>query len=300
MNINFALVLLILLLVTGVIWLIDVLFLRKRRATQLALALEEFEKTRINALRSLGGDTAVEAERQALAARIRKMPWWLEYSVSFFPVILVVFVLRSFVMEPFRIPSGSMIPTLQIGDLILVNKYEYGVRLPITNKKVIEVSLPKRGDVVVFKYPLDTSVDYIKRIVGIPGDKVSYINKKLSINDQPVPIVEKGEYFDADQVSYAQLFTEKLGEHEHRFINEVSKPAGVSSVNTFPHRDQCSYNQVGFTCIVPPNSYFAMGDNRDNSLDSRYWGFVPEANIVGRAFMVWMNFGDLQRIGKFN
>jgi len=227
-------------------------------------------------------------------------PIVVDMARAFFPVIVVVFLIRSFWVEPFKIPSGSMKPTLLVGDFILVNKYTYGIRLPVLNRKVVEVNEVKRGDVVVFRYPLDTSVDYIKRVVGIPGDKVAYKGKLLSINGQQVPVQASGYYTDAE-LNYVRLptFAEKLGTGAHAMMVVPPEPVvNLSQVRQFPYRDNCEYNDDGFTCTVPPGHYFMMGDNRDQSADSRYWGFVPDDHIKGRAFLVWMNFGELKRIGN--
>ncbi|HYF60421.1 MAG TPA: signal peptidase I [Burkholderiaceae bacterium] len=263
---NFALILFSLLVVTGVAWIVDKLWLAPAR-------------------RRAGRD---------------RQPLWLEYTAGLFPVILVVFVLRSFLVEPFKIPSGSMIPTLLVGDLILVNKYAYGVRLPVVHTKVLDVGLPERGDVMVFRFPKDASVDYIKRVVGLPGDTVTYENNRLTINGQPVPMQAAGEFYDPDRLVYYRQYSEKLGDVEHKLLTELDKPSFISGVEPFPFRDGCTYGRTGLTCKVPAGHYFVMGDNRENSLDSRYWGFVPEGNIVGKAFFIWMNFGDLGRIGRFH
>ena len=232
--------------------------------------------------------------------KLLMQPWWLDWTAGLFPVILAVFLLRSFLFEPFKIPSGSMIPTLLVGDLILVNKYHYGIRLPVINKKIIPLNEPQRGDVVVFRYPVDPRVDYIKRVVGVPGDEVAYINKRLTINGQPVPVQPLPDFYDEDSRRYAQHFSEKLGNVEHQILNDKDRPAFIPGSHDFPYSDQCSYTAEGVTCKVPAGHYFMMGDNRDNSQDSRYWGFVPDENIVGRAFFVWMNFGNLGRIGAFH
>ena len=192
-----------------------------------------------------------------------------------------------------------MIPTLRVGDLILVNKFHYGVRLPVINTKVIDNHSPQRGDVMVFRYPPQPSLDYIKRVVGVPGDEVSYLNKQLRINGQPVPKVAQPDFFDGDSMRYAKAFQEQLGGRTYSTLNDEDRPAFIPGAAEFVFRDQCNYSVEGVVCKVPPGHYFLMGDNRDNSLDSRYWGFVPEANIVGKAFFVWMNFGDLGRIGSF-
>jgi signal peptidase I len=240
--------------------------------------------------------------RRHIPATAKPEPAWLEISKSFFPVILVVFLVRSFLFEPFKIPSGSMIPTLRVGDFILVNKYAYGIRWPVTNRVAIPVGTPERGDVMVFRYPEDPSTNYIKRIVGLPGDTVTYINKRLTINGQEIPMKPDGTFGDVeDALNFVRFdqYQEQLGTHLHSVIVVPDQqPVFVSQVRLFPGREGCEYSTQGFSCKVPPNSYFMMGDNRDHSSDSRYWGFVPEENIVGKAFVVWMNFQDLSRIGQ--
>lgn len=264
---NFALIMFVALVVSGAIWLFDHFFGRTRRAKE------------------------------------AKEPLLVEYAKSFFPVILAVFLLRSFLVEPFKIPSGSMMPTLLVGDFILVNKFIYGIRLPVINRKIIDVGSPKRGDVMVFRYPKDVSLDYIKRVVGLPGDKVVYQNKRLTINGKPVPLEAAGNYsYVKSGLNYvtAQLNKEQLGEHNHTLLTLSDvPPVRVDDVdNSFPGRENCSYNETGFTCTVPAGHYFMMGDNRDDSNDSRYWGFVPDRNIVGKAFFIWWSFDEFSRIGK--
>jgi signal peptidase I len=208
-------------------------------------------------------------------------------------------VLRSFLFEPFKIPSGSMIPTLLVGDLILVNKFTYGFRLPVLNTKLTEGNAPQRGDVMVFRYPPKPSLDYIKRVVGVPGDEIAYLNKQVTINGVPAPKQPIADYFDEDAMAYFKQFEESLGNRKHRILNDDNRPAFVPGAENFPYRENCRYSVEGVVCKVPPGHYFMMGDNRDNSLDSRYWGFVPDKNIVGKAFFIWMNFGSFRRIGSF-
>ena len=202
-----------------------------------------------------------------------------------------------------------MIPTLLVGDLILVNKYHYGVRLPVLNIKLTEGNPVQRGDVMVFRYPPKPSLDYIKRVVGVPGDEVAYLNKQLTINGQAVSKDARRDFFDEDSMRYIPQFEEKLplgsqasemkGVRTHKLLNDKDRPAFIPGTDDFAFKENCRYTVEGVTCTVPKGHYFMMGDNRDNSLDSRYWGFVPEQNIVGKAFFVWMNFGNFKRIGSF-
>jgi signal peptidase I len=260
---SFALFLFILLSVTGLVWLLEISFLQKRRG------------------------------------REAKQPWWVEYSVSFFPVILIVFLLRSFLVEPFKIPSSSMVPTLLVGDFILVNKFTYGIRLPVINRKVVELNSPSRGDVMVFRYPEDPSLDYIKRVVALPGDRVEYRNKRLTINGKPVPTRQIDDYLSRERMQFSRRFSETLNSTEHQILIEEDAPAFSAPGRTFPHASKCNYNMTGVACTVPPGHYFVMGDNRDNSSDSRVWGFVPDENIVGKAFFIWLNLNELGRFGSF-
>jgi len=296
---NFALILFLLLVVTFVAWLADRFVFRWRRKRQADAAVAEFDRAGAVALDRSAGPAAVAAEREALRARRMRQPLWLEYTAGLFPVILVVFVLRSFVAEPFKIPSESMLPTLVVGDLILVNKFVYGVRLPVIYTKVIEIGEPQRGDVMVFRFPQDPSVDYIKRVIGLPGDTVSYQNKRLTINGQQVPLEPAGEFEDARKLALYPQYSERIGDVTHKVLTDLEKPSDIQPVFRFPNFENCRYSAGGVTCTVPPGHYFMMGDNRENSLDSRFWGFVPEANIVGKAFFIWMNFTDLGRIGRF-
>jgi signal peptidase I len=263
LQVNFALFLLSLLVLSGAIWALEAAWLRKRRAAG------------------------------------AKQPWWVEYSVSFFPVILIVFLLRSFLVEPFKIPSGSMIPTLLVGDFILVNKFTYGIRVPVLNNTMIEVNTPQRGDVMVFRFPEDASLDYIKRVVGLPGDRVEYRDKRLSINGTPVPVKQAEDYLHRERMQFARRYLEKLGAAEHEILVEDDAQSYMPASRSFPFSGNCTYNSAGLACTVPPGHYFVMGDNRDNSSDSRVWGFVPDGNIVGKAFFIWLNLNELGRFGSF-
>jgi len=271
MNIDFPTVLVGATLVTGVIWALDSMLLAPGR------------RKRVDALLQQGENRESEPVLRAL-----KESTIVEYSKSFFPVILAVLLLRSFLVEPFRIPSGSMMPTLLVGDFILVNKFSYGIRLPVLDTKVIEVGEPARGDVVVFRYPKDPNVDYIKRIVGLPGDRVGYFNKVVYINGEAVGQVPSGVYVGKGSgvsMSGASKRQEKLGDVRHDILVMPRTPGLEGEF------------------VVPPGEYFVMGDNRDNSNDSRFWGAVPEANLVGKAFRIWMNWDsanggvDFGRIG---
>jgi signal peptidase I len=258
MNFDFPTILVAATLLTGLIWAMDA-FLWAPKRRQAAAAM---------------GDGNGNANAEAIAATLKE-PTIVEYAKSFFPVILAVLLLRSFLVEPFRIPSNSMMPTLLTGDFILVNKYVYGIRLPVLNAKVIEMGKPERGDVVVFRFPNDPSVDYIKRVVGLPGDHIVYRDKTLFVNGEKVAQIPQGSYIGVGaglSMSGASVRREILGEVEHDIL--VRPRAGGPNSNV----------------TVPEGHYFVMGDNRDNSNDSRYWGFVPDKNLVGRAFMIWMNW----------
>ena len=296
---NFALLLFLLSVVTFAYWLAERFhFLPARQAAAAALAAQQAARREQLQQR---GITQVDDDLGEARARLLMQPWWLDWTAGLFPVIVGVFLLRSFLFEPFKIPSGSMVPTLLVGDLILVNKFDYGVRLPVLNKKVIANNDPQRGDVMVFRYPPDPRLDYIKRVVGVPGDEVAYLNQKLTLNGQPVPVKALGEFYDEDSLRYAPQFSEKLGEKDHRILVDPRRSSffGTDSPR-FPFAENCRYSAEGVICKVPAGHYFVMGDNRDNSQDSRYWGFVPDENLVGRAFFVWMNFGNLGRIGGFH
>ncbi|MEY4209497.1 MAG: signal peptidase [Pseudomonadota bacterium] len=294
---NFALILFLLTLGTGIVWALDRFYLAPIRRRDASSALEEFDARSARLL-----ETGVKPDpvaRAQLVAELERQPAWVAYTGSFFPVIAAVFLFRSFLFEPFKIPSSSMVPTLQIGDLILVNKYTYGIRLPIVNKKIVSINNPKRGDVMVFKFPKDPSLDYIKRVVGIPGDNIVYRNKRLIVNGQEVSYDKLPDYLDEERLSYFSHYRENLTGVPHEILNDDRVPGYVASPDAFPQHELCRYNLEGFECTVPAGHYLMMGDNRDNSLDSRYWGFVPDQNIVGKAFFVWMNLGNLKRIGSF-
>jgi len=264
MNFDFSALLVFLTFASGIIWLIDNLVFAPRR-----------EKN-------------ASDEKDANNTEPLQLPLIVEYAKSFFPIFLIVLILRSFVFEPFKIPSGSMMPTLLIGDFILVNKFDYGIRLPVINNKIVDNNTPVRGDIVVFRYPEDPSIPFIKRIVGLPGDKISYHNKTLYINDISITQTLNGRYnaygsgFMMDGVS---LRVESLDNIEHEILISHNRPSQELEV------------------VVPDGQYFVLGDNRDNSKDSRFWGFVPDENLVGRAFMIWMNWDsknggvDFHRIG---
>ena len=254
---NFALLLFTLTVVTFAYWLAERFRFKPAREAAAARLLREDTARRAGlaaqGIHKVDGD--IEPARHQLLAQ----PWWLDWTAGLFPVILMVFFLRSFLFEPFKIPSGSMVPTLMVGDLILVNKFHYGVRLPVLNKKIV------------------------------------------AINDPPVPTTPLGEFYDEDSLRYAPMFSEKLGTVEHRILVDPKRPAFYGGdQKSFPMHENCRYSPEGVVCKVPPGHYFMMGDNRDNSQDSRFWGFVPDEHIVGRAFFVWMNFGNLGRIGAFN
>lgn len=247
MSFDFELLLVLATAISGIIWLVDILFFAKHRVP-----------------------VTVESEEGEAGEKQTNEPYLVEFARFLFPVVLIVLVLRSFVAEPFKIPSGSMLPTLEVGDFILVNKFAYGLRLPVGHQRVLDLGSPERGDVIVFRYPENPHIDYIKRVIGLPGDEVAYYNKALYINGEPMPLTQREGYYK--NYPQALRFGEQLGEVQHDILINTVAPA----------RD--------FVINVPEHSYFVMGDNRDNSRDSRVWGFVPEENLVGEAFMIWMNW----------
>jgi signal peptidase I len=273
MDIDFPLILVILVFGSGLIWLLDTMFLapgRRRVVADLQLQYPEWNKQ--------GSGQALKYE--ARVADTAREPVVVEYARSFFPVLLIVFVLRSFLVEPFQIPSSSMVPTLEVGDYILVNKYTYGIRLPVLRTKVLALNEPKRGDVMVFFPPHMNDTYYIKRVIGLPGDTINYRSKRLYVNGEEVP--EQNLAVVPDGTSRYRLGLETLGEARHLVQVDEARPAGDFSVQ------------------VKPGHYFMMGDNRDNSSDSRIWGQVPEKDIVGEAFAIWMHWDSLFSIPSFS
>ncbi|MEH6591567.1 MAG: signal peptidase I [Halioglobus sp.] len=273
MNIDFPLILVTLVFGSGVIWAFDALFLARARNTSVSRLQSEFP-----GWNEEGSEQA--AQYSAKVSTSAAEPQVVEYAKSFFPVLLVVFVLRSFLVEPFQIPSSSMVPTLQVGDYILVNKFTYGIRLPVIRNKVISLNEPKRGDVMVFFPPHMNETYFIKRVIGLPGDKVTYRDKKIYVNDKPVPREHLATFPDGQ--SRYQLGMEQLGEAKYTMqVNDLRQARG-------------------FSVVVKPDHYFMMGDNRDNSSDSRVWGQVPEKDIVGKAFAIWMHWDSLFSIPSFS
>ncbi|MCH7370279.1 signal peptidase I [Aeromonas sp. MR16] len=277
---TFSLILAIVTVLTGIIWTVDKLVWSKQRAAKIAAA-------RANA--------GPNVDEKTLAS-VAPMPVWIEQTGGVFPVIALVLILRSFIFEPFQIPSGSMMPTLLVGDFILVEKFAYGLKDPVTNTQFLETGKPVRGDVVVFKYPLDTRVDYIKRVVGMPGDRVIYRNKELMIRPKceeqagkTCPGFKKLDVKFEQRGEFSQMgipldrYTEQLGNVPHETLRNPLMPDLVDRY----YRQPGTYPDEW---VVPEGHYFVMGDNRDNSTDSRFWGFVPEQNLVGKAVAIWISF----------
>ncbi len=266
MNFDFELLLTVLVLVSGSIWLLDII-----------LTKFVFKKTQQTEQQSKESESKVDDS----GFMIKSYNSIAELGKFLFPVVFVVLVLRSFIAEPFKIPSRSMLPTLTIGDYILVNKFSYGVRLPVIHTKIIEFGEPERGNIFVFRYPKDPSLNYIKRVVGLPGDTIAYYDKVLHINGEAIPQAYQSSY-RIDDIGIAQRLTEQLGKVKHEMLHMQPYPARNNK------------------WVVPEGHYFAMGDNRDNSNDSRYWGFVPEENLVGEAFFIFAHWGEWQRVGTIN
>lgn len=265
MSFDFPLLLVLLTFGTGMVWALDSLLWKPKR------------RQRVAGLKS-GGE-----ENAELLEKAGQEPSLVEMSRSFFPIILIVLVVRSFIVEPFRIPSGSMMPTLLIGDFILVNKFAYGVRLPVINSRILDTGSPQRGDVVVFRYPENPKIDFIKRIVGVPGDRIAYRNKVLYVNGEQAP----QQYLD----SYVGTGSGNVMTGSRRLHEDLG---GVGhDILIMPERNVFGGD---FETVVTAGHYFAMGDNRDNSRDSRFWGFLPEENLVGKAFLIWMSW-DWQQDG---
>ncbi len=297
MHFDFATFLVVLAAVTGAIWLLDILVLAPRRAAVGGAGRGDTKRSGVDgnakgvkaSASGPGGNGAVTRLKTTRsgpgATTAAKIPWIVDLSRSFFPVIIAVLVLRSFIVEPFRIPSGSMMPTLLAGDFILVNKFSFGVRLPVTNTKIMDSGAPQRGDVAVFRYPEDPSVAYIKRIVGIPGDRLEYHNKQLYINGEVVTREPLEGDLPQAIPGYA-VYPEQVGD------------------TAFQTLQRKGHNNVAWSYVVPAGHYFALGDNRDNSRDSRSWGSLPEENLIGKAFFIWMNWdcitfnGHCGRIGE--
>jgi signal peptidase I len=257
MNFNFELILFYAVLISGLITLFDKCFLKKKR------------------------ELAYEQQTKGLASPPeKKLPIIIDYAYSFFPVLLLVFFLRSFLYEPFRIPSGSLEPTLLIGDFIVVNKFDYGIRLPVLHKKIFKLSDPKRGDIIVFRWPVNPSIDFIKRVIGIPGDHIKYIDKVLYVNGQKIP----------QDAGFSTQHRNDSGEVQ-AVIQKQEDLLGVKhDIYQIAEASSTDFNDI----VVPEGMYFAMGDNRDNSADSRYWGFVPDKNIVGKASVTWLSWDSQQ------
>ena len=293
---NFSLVLLLLTVGTGVIWALDRFLWRPKRLARAKQEADRFSELNREAIDQ--GQMSVIGEAQSIFNKLSAQPKWIEYTGGFFPVILFVFLLRSFVVEPFRIPSGSMLPTLHAGDFILVNKYEYGLRFPVFNFGITDGADPKRGDIVVFKYPLDKNIDFIKRVIGVPGDEIRYINKELYVNGTRSEANHGGHFFDKETYTDLKQFNENLDGVVHKIVENDKVPSMARPVQGHNGLNQCLYNMGDVVCRVPDGHYFMMGDNRDNSADSRFWGFVPKEDIVGRAFYIWLNISDMGRIGS--
>ena len=273
----FSLILVLVTLVSGIIWALDKFIWEKARAEKVVLAMAKADIP-AEAIKKLGQESVI-----------------VENAKSIFPVIAAVMILRSFLYEPFQIPSGSMMPTLLVGDFILVEKFAYGVKDPVFRSKLVETGEPERGDITVFKYPPQPTIDYIKRVVGLPGDRIAYRGKKVFIKEAcsgtdcsgykklDLSLVEVGKF--KDQMVELQQYTEQLGDVEHNILINPRRP---DNAGRFYQQD--APPTAHYEWVVPKGQYFVMGDNRDNSADSRFWGFVPDANLVGKAVFIWTSF----------
>ena len=288
MTIDYSAILLYVTAFAGLMWCIEMLYLRPRRPHMNAGPSSGFGGSSGSTLPAAG----------SVASQAPLPPFWIDYTAGLFPVLALMFLLRAFLYEPFTIPSGSMLPTLLIGDFVIVNKFAYGLRLPIVHRKVFAVGNPKVGDVMVFRHPNHPDTDLIKRVVGVSGDRIVYRDKRLTINGRAAIYAASPDYMDAGHMLHRSQ--EDLGGVVHAVLEIPGQPAMAGTPDNFPGREFCKFNRNGFTCTVPQGQYFMMGDNRDNSGDSRYWGFVPDANIVGKAFFVWMNFRHLEHIGTID
>ncbi|CAH0541396.1 signal peptidase I [Vibrio marisflavi] len=268
---TFSIILVIVTLVTGIVWAFEKWVWSKKRLEKLKQLEEQ----------------SSDLDEQTFK-KLKTQPWWIENSVAIFPVIAFVLILRSFIYEPFQIPSGSMMPTLLVGDFILVEKFAYGLKDPVWHHQLVDTGEPKRGDIAVFRYPPNPSIDYIKRIVGLPGDVVRYNSDKV-LCIQPKGASKCTDVVDSNvhQSRFVQggvhliEKTEHLGKVEHHILINPLRRDRIYEYQPRPGVDEW---------VVPPGEYFVMGDNRDNSADSRYWGFVPKANLVGKAVAIWMSF----------
>ncbi|MES2187815.1 MAG: signal peptidase I [Pseudomonadota bacterium] len=268
---------------SGVYWLAERLVFGPRRR-QLADML-------VDALPDGQGD------REACRAIVMERPWWLAWA-GVFPIAAILLVLHSFLLAPFKMPSSAMSPTLRVGDLIMVSKYAYGLQLPLFGTRVGAGTPPQRGDVIVFRYPLRPTEDRVRRVVGLPGEEVAYLNKRLRINGRPVPARYTGDFVSKRAGRVFKQFEEQLDGHSHRVIHEDRRSGRVRGAGEFAFKENCSYPAEGIVCRVPEGHYFTLGDNRDNAADSRFWGFVPQQEIIGKALFVWMNFEYPDQIGQ--
>ncbi|UJF19032.1 signal peptidase I [Vibrio sp. SS-MA-C1-2] len=271
MSNNFSLILVIITVITGIIWALDKFSWAPKR------------KAKIDAAREKSGGQVDDRTLSTVAPQ----PGWVETSSSVFPVIAFVLILRSFIYEPFQIPSGSMMPTLLVGDFILVEKFSYGIHDPVFRSTLVETGKPERGDVAVFKYPPNPKIDYIKRVVGLPGDTIVYANKQICIKKPGEKACTKVAISDVKESQFSDGMTrlisakEQLGDVPHQILVNPRRGDRTSMYQPRPGVNEW---------VVPQGEYFMMGDNRDNSADSRYWGFVPEANFVGKAVGIWISF----------